>query len=390
VNTNALSIIDLTARQSWATVLLDHLMEGAADPWGVAISKDGGKLWVTLAGIHQVARVDLTTLHAFAEGKLPDDHRLSQVASYSPGTESIWFRIKKDVKQRSELVNDLAALYAADLIQRVPADGKGPRGASLSPDGATLAVAMYFSGEVVLIDAATLKTKARVSLGEQPPLDLVREGERMFFDASYCFQHWMSCSTCHPDTRVDGMNWDLLNDGLGNPKNTRSMLLSHLTPPSMTHGVRSSMAEAVKAGFIHIQFHQPEEATLKAVEAYLKALEPEPSPSLGKGGEPNDAAKRGKELFFSEKTQCATCHPAPLYTDLKTYDVGTRGEFDRVSEFDTPTLIEVYRTRPYLHDGSVASLREVLIERNKEDTHGITSKLSPAEIEDLLEFLKSL
>jgi len=387
VNTNALSVIDLEGRKHHATVLLDHLMEGAADPWGLAASRDGRELWISLAGVHQVARVNLAGLHELMEGKLPDNHRLAQA---TPGTESIWLRIKRDPKERADLVNDLAALASADLIRRTPLGGKGPRGIDLAGDGKTLAVALYYSGAVVLLEAETGKVKGRIELEPHREPDLARTGEAIFHDATYCFQHWLSCSTCHPNARVDGMSWDLLNDGMGNPKNTRSLLWSHKTPPTMSLGVRETMEEATKAGFVHIQFHQPEEATLRAVEAYLRSLEPEPSPHRVAGGELSPAARKGQALFESPETGCSKCHPAPLYTDLKTYDVGTRGALDRTAEFDTPTIIELYRTGPYLHDGSAATLREVLVDRNAKDQHGKTSNLSPEDIEALIAYMLSL
>ncbi len=390
VNTNALSIVDLRERRLLATVLLDHPMEGAADPWGAVTSGDGARLWVSLAGIHQVARIDLRALHQFIDGKPPEGHRLAKAEGYAPGTEPIWLRIKQDPRQRSELVNDLAALHGADLIEKIKVQGRGPRGIALSPDGRVLAVASYYSGEVDLLDAGTGKARGTIRLGPARDPDPARAGEAIFHDATYCFQHWMSCSTCHPEARVDGMNWDLLNDGIGNPKNVRSLLYSYRTPPAMSQGVRSSMEEAVKAGFIHILFHRPEEPTLQAVEAYLKSLEPEPSPRLLPGGKLDERARRGEALFRSPRTECSTCHPAPLLTDLKLYDVGTRGPLDQASEFDNPTLIELYRTAPYLHDGSAATLREVLVDRNKGDRHGKTSGLGKEEIEDLVEYLKSL
>jgi cytochrome c peroxidase len=58
--------------------------------------------------------------------------------------------------------------------------------------------------------------------------------------------------------------------------------------------------------------------------------------------------------------------------------------------FDTPTLLGIYRTAPYLHHGKAATLREVLVECNREDKHGHTSQLKSNEIDDLVEFLKSL
>lgn len=390
VNTNALSIIDIPARSHLATLLLDHPMQGAADPWGVAISPDGARLFVAIAGTHQVARVELAQLHEFIDGKLPDDHRLAQAAGYSPGTENIWLRIKRDPKEKAELVNDLSSLYAADLIKRFNLPGKGPRGIALTGDGKLLAAGLYFEGKVALVDPESGRSRGTISVGRGAEPDDVRLGETVFHDASYCFQHWMSCATCHEDARVDGMNWDLLNDGIGNPKNSRSLLLGHLTPPMMSLGVRSDLAAAVKAGFVHIQFHEPEEETLRLTRVYLESLQPERSPLRLPDGSLSDAAKRGEALFLSPATDCARCHPPPLYTDLKTYGVGTRGEFDRHDEFDTPTLVEGFRTAPYLHDGSAATLREVLVERNAGDKHGKTSHLSPQEIDDLVEFLLSL
>lgn len=81
------------------------------------------------------------------------------------------------------------------------------------------------------------------------------KGERYFNDASHCFQNWQSCNGCHPgDGRTDGMNWDLMNDGVGNSKNCKSMLFSHVTPPNMISGIREHAERAVRAGFNFIQF----------------------------------------------------------------------------------------------------------------------------------------
>ena len=85
------------------------------------------------------------------------------------------------------------------------------------------------------------------------------------------------------------------------------------------------------------------------------------------------------------------CHPPPFFTNLKAYDVGTRGPLDgSTDEFDTPALIELWRTAPYLHDGSVATLRDLLTLANHDDRHGNTSHLSTDQIHDLCEYLLSL
>jgi cytochrome c peroxidase len=218
-----------------------------------------------------------------------------------------------------------------------------------------------------------------------------RYGEALFNDATLCFQGWQSCASCHSsDARVDGLNWDNLNDGIGNPKNAKSLLYAHHTPPAMWLHVRDDAAIAVRAGLRFGLFMERPEADATALDEYLQSLDPIPSPHLVRG-QLSPAARRGRQLFFSPTTGCAECHPPGFYTDLKTYDVGTRGRYDQPRDlFDTPTLIEVWRSGPYLHDGSAATLRDVLTTRNRGDRHGQTRHLQPHEIDDLAEFVLSL
>jgi hypothetical protein len=76
-------------------------------------------------------------------------------------------------------------------------------------------------------------------------MPLARKGEFYFHDAGICYQGWQSCASCHPgDARANGLNWDLLNDGIGNPKNTKSLLLTYQTPPAMWLGVRETAETA--------------------------------------------------------------------------------------------------------------------------------------------------
>jgi len=118
----------------------------------------------------------------------------------------------------------------------------------------------------------------------------------LFNDARICFQNWQSCASCHPDGRADGLNWDLLNDGTGNPKQTKSLLFSHKTPPSMITGIRSNAETAVRAGLRHILFSEQPEETAAAMDTYLRSLKPVPSPYL-RNGKLSEAAKRGKKLL---------------------------------------------------------------------------------------------
>ena len=62
----------------------------------------------------------------------------------------------------------------------------------------------------------------------------------------------------------------------------------------------------------------------------------------------------------------------------------------RTAKFDTPSLVEIYRTGPYLHNGSAATLREVVVERNRKDEHGTTTHLNEEQVADLVAYLMSL
>jgi cytochrome c peroxidase len=270
------------------------------------------------------------------------------------------------------------------------AEQRGPR--ALVVVGGRAYAANYFSDSLSRVDLAEpAKRIPPIALGPAVSMSQVRLGEYYFHSAEKCFQGWQSCASCHPgDARVDAYNWDLLNDGIGNPKNNRSLLYSHRIQPAMALGVRASAEMAVRAGFKFIQFTEQPEEVASAVDAYLKSLEPVPSPRLIKG-QLSPTAQRGEKLFHNPQVGCAECHPRGLFTDMKRYDVGTRGALDRPGdEFYTTTLIEVWRTAPYLHDGSAATMREVLTTRNAGDQHGRTSHLQPAEIDALIEYVLSL
>lgn len=375
MNTNALTLIDVSTLKAINTVLLDDIDRGAANPWAVACTADGKYICVTHAGTHELSLIDRAALFEKLES-LPKYPGAVQPSDYTTPTTTV-----------DDVPNDLTFLVG--LRRRIPLEGKGPREVIVA-DGKAY-VLNYFSDNLNTIELAMegrvkMKTTA---LGPEPKIDTVRQGEIFFFDASLCFQTWQSCTSCHPDVRADGLNWDLLNDGIGNPKNTKSMLYSHMTPPAMSTGIRGSAETAVRAGIRHIQFVERPEADAVAIDEFLKSLRPVPSPFL-KRGKLSASAKRGKKLFFSEAVGCAGCHNGEYYTNLSSYDVGTKSRLDRDGMFDTPMLIELWRTGPYLHDGRSVTLRQVLTTDNPHDQHGVTSQLSEQEIADLEAFLLSL
>jgi hypothetical protein len=73
---------------------------------------------------------------------------------------------------------------------------------------------------------------------------------------------------------VDALDWDLLNDGVGNPKNNRSLLLSHRAPPAMSMNIRETADSAIRAGLEHVLFTVQPDSVAVAMGEYLKALTP--------------------------------------------------------------------------------------------------------------------
>jgi YVTN family beta-propeller protein len=374
MNANALTVIDLGRKEVLASTLLDDRDKGAANPWGLAWSADDSTLIVAHAGTHEISIIDfpalLKRLLALPAPFDPLNVGGATIEPHPPSAYSVPFF--SSPRQRF----------------RLPGGDLGPRAVAVV--GHTAYVANYYSDTLSAIDLSTTNGYIEsIPLGPKLEMNIVRKGEFHFHDATICFQGWQSCSSCHPgDARADGLNWDLLNDGIGNPKNTKSLLLAHKTPPAMSLGVRDTAETAVRAGIEHILFTKQSDEVAGSIDEYLKSLKPVPNPYLTHGKLSN-AARRGEKVFTN--AGCAVCHPPGLFTDLRQYDVGTRSRFDKATDkFDTPTLVELWRTAPYLHDGSAITVRDVVTTRNAHDEHGETSKLTNQEIDDLCEYVLSL
>lgn len=364
MNTNALSVIDVANKKLVNTALLDSVDLGAANPWGVACTADGKYLCVAHAGTHEISVIDLPALHT----------KLDRVAAGE--------RVSEVSRTPEDVPNDLA--FLVDLRRRLKLPGNGPRGIVLV--GTKAYATEYFTDSLGVVDIVpdARPTAVSLPLGPAQEMTVARKGEMFFHDAALCFQHWQSCASCHPDARVDGLNWDLMNDGLGNPKNTRNMVLAHLTPPAMSLGVRDTAETAVRAGIRYIQFAVRPEEDAVAIDTYLKSLEPAASPH-SMDATSRAAAERGAAVF--DRAGCAACHNGPYYTDQQPYDVGTAKGLDEGKPIDTPTLVEVWRTAPYLHDGRAATIMDMLTTFNPNDRHGVTSNLTRQELADLEAFV---
>lgn len=376
MNMNALSLLDADTLEWIDTIALDDPDRGAANPWAVAFSGDGSRLLITHAGTHELSAIDSPRL-------------LGRVASQAGVS-------------RIDPMPDLTLLTG--IRKRIPLGIKGAR--SLFEKDGVVYVPGFFSDDLAVVDLNDSGVRI-VAMDRPGTASQIRLGEQLFHDASLCFQQWQSCATCHPDGRSDALYWDLLNDGIGNTKDTKSLLMSTLTPPVMWRGVRADAAEAVRAGMIHIQFAQAEPEAVQAISEYLLQMSAVPSPhrnadvleppktkqaSCAKCHYPGvprgvltASARRGKAIFEG-KAACATCHPHPTFTSMRQVDPGLGSGV----LYDVPSLVEVWRTGPYLHSGEALTLRETITDFNFMERRGLTKDLSEQELDDLLEYLQSL
>lgn len=326
-------------------------------------------------------------------------------------------------------VRDGYTLAVSGAIQGV---GSGADGLWVSLDGGTLWVLAQGSRTLTAYDMLTPAVPTPLAtLDLVPPsgerLDpTVLAGKILFgrsVDPRMSTGGYLSCASCHPDGDHDGRTWDFTDRGEG-LRNTISLLGGGGSAPihwsanfdeiadfendirygqggtgfldEETFAATSDPLGAPKAGL------SPE---LDALAAYVQSLTtPTRSPYRAPDGGPTAEAILGEALFLDPAVGCADCHPPPTYTDSAwlspgeplLHDVGTlsagsgmrRGE--ALLGLDTPSLLGLSASGPYLHDGSALTVRDVLVSRNAADQHGVTSTLGEAEIGALEAFLLGL
>lgn len=353
INKNGLSVVDLKNRELLGTLLLDEMALGAANPWGIVL--DEAAAWVSLSGNHELMRIDYPAL----------------VGALSGMSET----------QREDFAYDLRA--GLPWKERIALSGYGPRAMTMDTDGRIL-IASFFNSAIECYDTESGKLRDVLPGIEVPP---ERRGEFLFHDATISFQNWMSCASCHPDGRTDALNWDLENDGVGTPRQAKNMLFAHETPPTTVTGIRPNAETSVRAGILFLRASLPEKDAV-AIDTYLKSLRPVPSPYLV-----DDAlspeAELGKVLFHN-KAACIDCHKGEFRTNKKLRYVGTGIGKEKDMRYDVPSLREIWRTAPYLHDGRATSIREVLTKYNAEKEHGDAALLNEEELAQLIEYVKTL
>ena len=350
---------------------LDELDRYYALPWGVAIAPDKSKLFLTTAGAQSVTAIDVRRL-----------------------LEAVRTR-------RQSFVNDLSA-SAEYVSSRIPV-GHNPRGIALSPDGKRLYVANRLDDTISVIDTNAEKVISTLDLGGPKEVNALRRGERLFYTAEFAFQGGFGCSNCHIDSTIDGLEWDLEPDGFGKDiVDNRSLENLAGTEPFKWNGGNPDMptecGPRTEKYFFRSQSFNSQQLTDLVTFVYSLPYRP------NRYRLPNDdltpAQERGKAIFertkskqgadIAEANQCGYCHSGPKYTNRKQFDVGSGKASDRSPIIDVPQLPNVAYSAPYLHDGSARSLEEIWTVFNPKDTHGVTNDLTKDELNDLIEYVKTL
>jgi cytochrome c peroxidase len=256
---------------------------------------------------------------------------------------------------------------------------------------------------ISVIDAATNKVLSTIDLGGPQTVDALRRGERLFFTADFAFQGQFGCANCHLDATIDGLQWDLEPDGFGKDiVDNRSLENLAGTEPFKWNGGNPDMPtecgpRTEKFFFRSQGFNQQQ---LTDLVTFVYSLPYRPNRYRAPNGELTAAQERGKAIFdrtkytngkpIPEANQCGTCHSGPKYTNQQQFDVGTGRPTDRSSVIDVPQLSNVAYSGPYLHDGSARSMEEIWTVFNPKDTHGVSNDLTKDELNDLIEYLKTL
>jgi YVTN family beta-propeller protein len=301
-----------------------------------------------------------------------------------------------------ELPNRLDS--ARTFVVRRLETGSNPQAVVVSPDGRLAYVANRLEDTLTLVDLAKLQIASTLDLGGPKELTAIRRGERVFNAAKYCFQGQFACATCHPNSHLDGLAWNLETPQLGRDRvANRTLRGIKDTAPYKWNGKNPDLATQCGPRIAKFLFRSEGFNTheLEDLVTYLNQVPLPPTRHLAADGQLTEAQERGKAIFYRTQkndgspipvyNQCATCHPAEShYTSRTSFDVGSANKYDTISSFDTPQLDRVYEDGPYLHNGEALTLEEIWTVFNNNDTHGVTSDMAKEQLNDLIEFLKTL
>ncbi len=184
----------------------------------------------------------------------------------------------------------------------------------------------------------------------------------------------LACGSCHLDGRTDGMSWRIAGRDLQTP-----MLAGRLagTAPFKWDGGAPDLPASIRATIARLGGGGLGKAAVAQLAAYLETIPavrvPTRDPAL---------VARGKARF--DALGCATCHDGTALTDRQLHRCG------KEPPVDTPSLVGLAASAPYLHDGSAATLEVLLRERGT--IHGMAEasrELSDTALAELVAYLET-
>jgi YVTN family beta-propeller protein len=202
----------------------------------------------------------------------------------------------------------------------------------------------------------------------------------------------VACSSCHLEGLDDGQTWEF-NDG---PRNTPVLAGRGITQTAPFHW--SGEFSDMNAFFTNVVTARMGgtgllDSEAQQIEKYMDALPVPENPYVGSALTAQQ--QHGAQLF--QTAGCAQCHSGQFLTDNKIQKVGTfnnamtnpdNGPFAEAG-FNTPSLKGLFRSGPYLHDGSDVTLMD-RVNDDRGGQHGVTSNLTNQDKADLVEYLKTL
>ena len=276
--------------------------------------------------------------------------------------------------------------------------GHAPQSVTVSADGKRLYVHNFMDRSVSIYDIGAMVERGELDASELNRVSTVanekltaqvKRGKQLFYDARddrLSALDYMSCASCHNEGGHDGRTWDFTGVGEG-LRNTITLRGAGGLRNGMLHwtanfdelqdfedqirnfaggtglmsndryytGSRSTPLGDRKAG---------QSSDLDALAAYMTSLTEVPA-SPYRDGLLSSAAEGGKQLFADRG--CASCHAGSRATDSSTqanlHNIGTldSDSGSRLSGallgLDTPTLVGLWNTAPYLHDGSAQTIK---------------------------------
>jgi YVTN family beta-propeller protein len=376
IMTYGIVIVEQKENGRMVQLLIDEPNSYYSDPFDIVITPDGKRAFMSSSGVNCISVIDIDSIRAILKESSPE-----MLLSYS----------------------DNLGISRRFISGRINT-GADPKGLAISPDGKLLYVAEQLEDRVGVISTDNLEKVKTIDLGGPKRITVARQGRRLFNNSGHTFQNQFDCYTCHPDMHEDGLVYNMASKDMGrNLTNTQSLREIKETPPYKWNGKNQTVykQDGMRFSTVLTRTEAFSYKDLDAITAYiLTGITYPPNLMYNPQGKLTEAQLRGREVFertkdnlgkpIPENNRCITCHPAPYYTNLKMANVGTLASSDDTIKFDTPHLNNIYASPPYLHDGRAATLEEIWTMFGKEDKHGVVNDMNKNQLNDLVEYLKSL